>query len=163
MQANRLARGHCGNVKSAGEEEESCFLKEEAASINAEHLPETARGVFQESIGHPCWGVSHFTNQTQLERCAQRAFLLLKPLVHSRLQQIQTCAKPSSEILFYPHKQEASSISQALKTKGTIYRCGYSQFSLDPFLPAPSSLQACASCQWHLCKIPPRARIKDHT
>lgn len=76
----------------------------------------------------------------------------------SRFRPVQNQAQR----FFYPHTQKAPPISQALQTKGTIYRCGCSQFCLDPFLATPSSLQVCASCQWHLCKIPPRARIKDH-
>lgn len=138
-----------------GRNRESCSLKEDADSTNAEHLPGTAGGVFQEPAGHPCWGVSPFTNQTQ--KGVHREPFCDWSLCALQIAADSDLCKPSSEILL------SSPISQALKTKGAIYRCGYSQFCLDPFLATPSSLQVCASCQWHLCKTLPRARIKDHT
>lgn len=62
------------------------------------------------------------------------------------------------------HVEKALPISQALKTKGTMYRCGLSQYSvLIPFWQYTSGLQVHASCQLHLCIILPQASTKEHT
>lgn len=95
-----------------GRNRESCSLKEDADSTNAEHLPGAAGGVFQEPAGHPCWGVSPFTNQTRPERCAQRALLWLKPLCTPdccRFRLVQTKLRDSFILPHQPSPQDKGS------------------------------------------------------
>lgn len=99
MQVKQAGKGTLYKCQSGVEAEEICILKEEADSINAEHLPETARGVFQELFEYSSLECLSFHKPNTTRKVCTECFCYWSLWYTPELQRIQTCARPSSKIL----------------------------------------------------------------